>query len=80
LNKIDSGIVNRCHLIEMNQIANNNAYLPLGRNILKNMGLKANAIPAKTLASYAQKAKGSVRTFMTDVIIQGVVVRSTKPV
>ncbi len=80
LNKIDSGIVNRCHLIEMNQIANNNAYLPLGRNILKNMGLKANAIPAKTLTSYAQKAKGSVRTFMTDVIIQGVLVRNSKPV
>jgi DNA polymerase III delta prime subunit len=80
LGKIDTGIINRCHLIEMNQIANNNAYLPLGLAILQQMGLKSNAISAKTFASYAQKAKGSVRSFATDVVVQGVLKGGSMPV
>ena len=78
LNKIDNGIINRCHLIEMNQVKNFNAYLPLAHAILTNMGLSPNAISTQTLATYAQKAKGSVRSFATDVVVQGVLVRNSK--
>lgn len=82
LSKIDNAIINRCHLIEMNQITNLKAYFPLARAILTHMGHKANAIPAKTLTTYAQKAKGSVRSFATDVVVQGVTLRAqgSKPV
>lgn len=72
LAKIDNGIVNRCHLVEMNQVNTANAYLPLAYNLLEKMGVGARVVSDTTLTGLAAKARGSLRDFTTDVVMQGV--------
>ena len=71
LTKVDPGIVNRCHLIEMNQVTTPNAYVPLGQSILQNMGLAVDAVSTKKLQDIAIKARGSMRDYTTDVMLAG---------
>jgi DNA polymerase III delta prime subunit len=72
LNKIDKGIVNRCHLVEMNQITTPSVYLPLGQSILRKMGVGADAVSDAALLAMAAQAQGSLRDFSNDVAIQGI--------
>lgn len=72
LSKVDQGIVNRCHLIEMNQITTPSAYVPLGQSILQNMGLKSTAVPTKLLQQIAANARGSMRDYMNDVVLEAI--------
>jgi DNA polymerase III delta prime subunit len=72
LSKVDQGIVNRCHLIEMNQITTPSAYVPMGQTIVANMGLKSTALPAKQLQQLAVKARGSMRDYMNDVVLEAI--------
>lgn len=72
LSKIDPGIVNRCHLVEMNQITTPSAYVPLGKSILQNMGVAAGVVSDTTLQGFAAKARGSLRDFMDAVILDGI--------
>ena len=72
LSKVDQGIVNRCHLIEMNQVTTPSAYVPLGQAILANMGLAVDAVAAKNLQDIAIKARGSMRDYTTDVMLAGI--------
>lgn len=72
LSKVDQGIVNRCHLIEMNQIAAPSAYVPLGQSIVANMGLKSTALPDKQLQQIAANARGSLRDYMNDVVLEAI--------
>lgn len=72
LSKIDPGIVNRCHLVEMNQMTTLSAYVPLGQSILKNMGVAANTVSDATLQSIAGKARGSLRDFTHEVVMEGI--------
>ena len=65
LNRIDSGIVNRCHLVEMNQITSPAAYLPLGENILRGLGVATGVVTQTTLESLAIRARGSLRATTT---------------
>jgi DNA polymerase III delta prime subunit len=71
LPKIDPAIVNRCHLIEMNQAPNAAAYFQIAHNLLYQMGLAASAIATSTLQTYAKNAKGSMRDFLNDVLMEG---------
>jgi DNA polymerase III delta prime subunit len=71
LTKVDLGIINRCHLIEMNQVTTLNAYVPLGEKILQNMGVEVGAVSSQTLESIASRARGSMRDYTHDVVIQG---------
>lgn len=71
LGKIDQGIVNRCHRIEMNQATNASAYLPIGKSMLSKMGLPAGVVPASTLNNIALRARGSLRNFTNDVVVEG---------
>ena len=71
LTKVDPGIVNRCHLIEMNQVTTPNAYVPLGQSILQNMGLAVDAVSTNKLQDIAIKARGSMRDYTTDVMLSG---------
>ena len=68
----DQGIINRCHLIEMNQATNLSAYLPLASTILGNMGIAATAVPNAALTHHAKAARGSMRDFITRVLIEGI--------
>jgi DNA polymerase III delta prime subunit len=72
LNKIDTGIVNRCHLVEMNQITTASAYLPLGQSILKNMGVATGVISDAKLENFAKQARGSLRDYTHEVVMAAI--------
>jgi DNA polymerase III delta prime subunit len=71
LNKIDRGIINRCHLIEMNQVTNHAAYVPLGLTVLGQMGLASSTISTQNLLNFAAAARGSIRTYLDSVVMHG---------
>jgi DNA polymerase III delta prime subunit len=71
LTKVDLGIVNRCHLIEMNQVTAPDAYVPLGQSILQKMGIDAGVVNDTALQGIAAKARGSLRDYTHDVVMQG---------
>lgn len=79
LSKIDPAIINRCHLVEMNQVPNATAYFPMAHNLLAQMGLAATAITPSTLQTYAKNAKGSMRDFLTDVLTEGLALGGQMP-
>ena len=72
LHKVDLGIVNRCILVEMNQATNPSTYIPIGQNILCNMGVGAAAVAAATLQAHAVAAKGSLRNYISLVLAEGI--------
>lgn len=72
LSKIDPGIVNRCHLVEMNQVTAASAYIPLGQAILQNMGVAAGVVSDTTLQGFAAKARGSLRDYTHSVVMDGI--------
>jgi DNA polymerase III delta prime subunit len=72
LSAIDRGIINRCHLIEMNQATNLSAYLPLASTILATMGVASSAVPTAALTGHAKAARGSMRDFINGVVIEGI--------
>lgn len=72
LSKIDPGIVNRCHLVEMNQIITPSAYVPLGQTILKNMGVATGVISDAKLESFAKQARGSLRDLKHEVVMAAI--------
>ena len=72
LNKVDVGIQNRCHLIEMNQVVDLASYVPLGQAILKVMGLPSMAMNSQAIEAIAGKAKGSMRNFMDEIVFSAV--------
>jgi DNA polymerase III delta prime subunit len=71
VSKVDPAIINRCHLVEMNQITTPSAYVPLGNAILQNMGLVNGVISDETLQTFGAKARGSLRNFSNDVVHAG---------
>jgi DNA polymerase III delta prime subunit len=71
LHKVDAGIINRCYLVEMNQGKDPNAYLKIASNVLTNMRLAATAVAESTVLAHASKAKGSLREFVSSVVIDG---------
>lgn len=79
LSKVDIGIQNRCHIIEMNQVTNLAAYLPLGQRMLQTMGLSPTAISAQKIQDMAAQAKGSMRNFMDSVAFSAISVGGVMP-
>ena len=79
LTKVDPGIVNRCHLIEMNQVTAPDAYVPLSQSILQNMGVGTGVVSAATLQGIAAKARGSLRDYTHDVVMQGLAYGGAMP-
>lgn len=80
LHKVDLGIVNRCHLVEMNQATNTCAYIPLGQNVLCNMGLGSTAVSVDKLQEHAVSAKGSLRNYTNLVLAEGIKLGGVMPV
>jgi len=79
LTKVDPGIVNRCHLIEMNQVTTPDAYVPLCQSILQNMGVGTGVVSAAALQGIAAKARGSLRDYTHDVVMQGIELGGVMP-
>ena len=71
LHKVDAGIINRCYLVEMNQSKDPKAYLKIASNVMTNMGLAITAVAESTVLAHAGKAKGSLREFVSSVVIDG---------
>ena len=71
LDQIDNGLINRCHLVEMNQ-SSTSSYVKIGKSMLIKMGLQADAIPESNLAEIAKAAGGSMRDFINVVVTVGV--------
>ena len=70
LSKLDKGVIDRCHLIEMNQP------LPIdmehmGRRFLRLMGLTGNEIPTAMIHQFAATSRGSIRDFGEAVCMEG---------
>lgn len=72
IDRVDDGIINRCHLIGMHQANSVNAYLPIGQSLLQKMQLPANALSSSVITGFAVKAKGSMRDFLNAVMIEGI--------
>jgi len=72
LSAIDKGVINRCHLIEMNQATDLSAYLPLANTILTSMGVASTAVSAAVLTNHAKAARGSMRDFIKDVVVTSI--------
>ena len=72
LAKLDAGIINRCHLIEMNQVTTPSAYVPLGKTILQNMGVVTGVVSDLILQKFATRARGSLRDYTHEVVMQGI--------
>ena len=68
LDRVDAGIINRCFVIEMSQSSNPADYVKMGQSILQKMTLVPTAITEAALKAIAQKAKGSLRDFVNDVV------------
>jgi DNA polymerase III delta prime subunit len=69
LHKVDAGIINRCYLVEMNQGKDHNSYLTIANKVLTNMGLATTALAESTVLAHASRAKGSLREFVSLVVI-----------
>jgi len=48
-----------------------NAYVPLGEKILQNMGVGVGAVSSQKLESIAARARGSMRDYTHEVVMQG---------
>ncbi len=72
ISKIDPGIVNRCHLVEMNQVTSPSAYVPLGQTILQNMGVSIGVVSDMTLQGFAKRARGSLRDYTHEVVMEAI--------
>ncbi len=79
LGKIDPGIINRCHLVEMNQVTEPSAYINLGQRVLENMKVQAGVVCNTTLSGLARQARGSLRVYITEVIFEGLKVGGIMP-
>ena len=79
LHKVDAGIQNRCHLVEMNQVTNLANYVPLGQTILNAMGLSSTAMSSQAIESLAGQAKGSMRDFMDKVVFSAIPLGGVMP-
>ena len=80
LHKVDAGIINRCYLVEMNQSKDPKAYLKIASNVMTNMGLAITAVAESTVLAHASKAKGSLREFVSSVVIEGLKAGGIVPV
>jgi hypothetical protein len=72
LDRIDDGIIDRSYLIEMNKAADANAYVSMGQSILQKMALAPSAMPVLAITTIAHKAKGSLRRFANEMMIEGI--------
>ena len=79
LNKIDRGIVNRCHLVEMNQMGDQTAYVPLGLSVLGKMGVSGATTSTANLLHFAKSAQGSMRTYIQSVVMHGLEMGGVMP-
>lgn len=70
LNRLDGGLRDRAHLIEMNQPPAT-ALVEPGRRMLQKMGLTGEEVSEDVLIDLASKSRGSMRDFCNSIAILG---------
>lgn len=70
LNRVDAGLRDRAHLIEMNQ-PSATALVEPARRMLRKMGLTGEEVADETLIDLASKSRGSMREFCNAIAIKG---------
>jgi DNA polymerase III delta prime subunit len=71
LSKVDAGIINRYHLIELSQLITPRAYISLVHAILANMGMAQGALNDIVLSKIASAALSSLRDYTNVVVMAG---------
>jgi hypothetical protein len=79
IDRVDTGIINRSFMIEMSKSSNPAHYVKMGQSILQKMALAPTTLPNTTISAIAQKAKGSLRNFNTDVMVAGLALGGVLP-
>jgi len=79
IDRIDDGIIDRSYLIEMNKAADANAYVSMGQSILQKIALAPTAMPALAITTIAHKAKGSLRRFANEMLLEGIKLGGVMP-
>jgi len=69
LNKVDPAVVNRCHLVEMNQPTQAAQYMPFVQQVETHMGLPAGSVTLCQVTAMAKTARGSMRV-LSDLLVQ----------
>lgn len=69
LSKVDPAVVNRCHVVEMNQPPNAAQYMPFVQQVETHMGLAAGSVTLSQVTVMAKAARGSMRV-MSDQLVQ----------
>lgn len=68
IDRVDAGIINRSFVIAMNQSSDPADYVKIGQSILQKMTLAPTAMTVESIEFVAQKAKGSLRDFVNDMV------------
>lgn len=69
LNKVDPAVINRCHLVEMNQPTQAAQYMPFVQQVETHMGLPAGSVTLSQVTAMANTARGSMRV-LSDLLVQ----------
>jgi replication-associated recombination protein RarA len=68
LSKVDPAVLDRCHLVEMNQPTQAGQYMPFVQQVEQLMGLTTGTVSLSHVTAIAQKARGSMREFSQQLI------------
>lgn len=69
LSKVDPAVIDRCHVVEMNQPTEAAQYLPFVQQVETHMGLPAGSVTLSQVTAMAKTARGSMRV-MSDLLFQ----------
>lgn len=69
LSKVDPAVINRCHLVEMNQPPQAAQYMPFVQHVQTHMGLPAGSVTLSQVTAMSKTARGSMRV-MSDLLVQ----------
>ncbi len=68
LGKVDPAVIDRCHLVEMNQPTNPAVYMPFVQQVEQQMSLPVDSISVSQVAEMSKSARGSMREFSNLVV------------
>jgi replication-associated recombination protein RarA len=68
LSKVDPAVLDRCHLVEMNQPTQAGQYMPFVQQVEQQMGLATGTVSLTQVTAMAHKARGSMREFSQQLI------------
>ena len=68
LGKVDPAVIDRCHLVEMNQPTNPALYMPFVQQVEQHMSVPVGTISVSQVAQISKSARGSMRELSNHVV------------